>query len=74
MFLKVENEKNLVRDSQNSAILNTDKDSLARSRALRRARATEKDAILRLESEVVELRGQLSKIKNALAGIGITIE
>lgn len=73
MFLKVENEKSLVRDTTNGAILNVDKDSLTKYRNMKRLRKMDKERINQLETEVEQLSDAVEQIKQMLLTNGIKI-
>lgn len=61
-YIPVQDHPNLVRDLNSNAILNTDKESLRRSRAARRSMASKDERINSLEAKV-ELLEKLIKEK-----------
>ena len=65
-FLKVEGHSYLVRDTESNAIINTDRKGHASYVALRRSKKFDVQRVNTLESEVQELKSDLSDIKSML--------
>ena len=65
-FLKVEGHSYLVRDTESNAIINTDRKGHASYVALRRSKKFDVQRVNTLESDVQELKSDLSDIKSML--------
>jgi len=65
-FLKVEGHSYLVRDTTTNAIINNDKKGHEQYLALKRAKSNELDKVQTLESQVRELKSDISDIKSML--------
>tara|TARA_E500000331_G_scaffold297003_1_gene296079 strand:+ start:1882 stop:2109 length:228 start_codon:yes stop_codon:yes gene_type:complete len=65
-FLKVEGHSYLVRDTESNAIINTDRKGHASYVALRRSKKFDVQRVNTLESDVQELKSNLSDIKSML--------
>ena len=59
--IPVQNEK-MVRDTRSGALLSTDRDSVKAYERRRREAQAQKDRIIRLEHELSELKGIISKL------------
>ena len=65
-FLKVEGHSYLVRDTKTNAIINNDKKGHEQYLALRRSKKFDVQRVNTLESDVQELKSDLSDIKSML--------
>lgn len=61
-YVKVENEKNLVRDMNTNAILETDLSKLHRHRAISSAMAAREEKINSLSEEINTLKGMFKEL------------
>jgi len=65
-YLKVEGRTNLVRDTDTNAIINTDKTGYKSYIANRNKLLSDKERIDKLETQVSDIKGDLSEIKDLL--------
>jgi len=65
-YLKVEGKSNLVRDTETSAIINTDTSGYHAYIANRKKLLSDKERIDKLETQVSDIKGDLSEIKDLL--------
>lgn len=66
MLLQVKDDKNLVRDTTNGAILNTDRAGLERYLAQRQIAKQRMDEQQEINSKVIKLEEDITDIKNML--------
>lgn len=59
---RVIGREGLVRDPNTKAIINTDKDGLAKAKAKKKARLQERDKITKLEQQVADLNNKVEKL------------
>jgi hypothetical protein len=64
--IKVQDEKNLFRDSKTNAIVNTDKQSYLNYINTKRIKESESKRIQNLEDELFDIKSDLKEIKNLL--------
>lgn len=64
--IKVENYNSLVRDIRSNAIINTDKDGYERYKSLKKSKSMEKIRIDQIESDLSNLKNDISEIKDLL--------
>lgn len=64
--IKVQDEKNLFRDSKTNAIVNTDKQSYLNYINTKRIKESESKRIQNLENELFDIKSDLNEIKNLL--------
>lgn len=65
-FVKVENQRDLVRDKTTGAIVNINNDELEKARARKKARQQRDFEILELKNDVAQIKDMLSKIAEKL--------
>lgn len=65
-YLKVEGKVNLVRDTETSAIINTDTSGYQAYITNRNKLLSDKERIDKLETQVSDIKGDLSEIKDLL--------
>lgn len=68
-YSKVEGNKNLVRDEQTKAILNTNKTEYDNYITLRNIKKSEVERMQQLESDVSNMRNDLDEIKDLLRSL-----
>lgn len=68
-FIKVEDKNNLVRDTTNNSIINTDFDNYKKYVDFYRQKFYESKKITSLENEVSSLKEDISEIKSLLQNI-----
>lgn len=68
-YSKVEENKNLVRDEQTKAILNTNKTEYDNYITVRNIKKSEVERMQQLESDVSNMRNDLDEIKNLLRSL-----
>lgn len=68
-YSKVEGNKNLVRDEQTKAILNTNKTEYDNYITVRNIKKSEVERMQQLESDVSNMRNDLDEIKNLLRSL-----
>lgn len=64
--IKVQDEKNLFRDSKTNAIVNTDKQSYINYINTKKIKESESKRIQNLENELFDIKSDLNEIKNLL--------
>ena len=65
-FVKVENQRDLVRDKTTGAIVNINNDELEKARARKKAREQRDFEIQELKNDVAQIKDMLSKIAEKL--------
>lgn len=65
-FVKVENQRDLVRDKTTGAIVNINNDELEKARARKKARQQRDFEIQELKNDVAQIKDMLSKIAEKL--------
>jgi hypothetical protein len=65
-FVKVENQRDLVRDKTTGAIVNINNDELEKARARKKARQQKDFEIQELKNDVAQIKDMLSKIAEKL--------
>jgi len=68
-YSKVEGNKNLVRDEQTNAILNTNKTEYENYITLRNIKKSEVERMQQLESDVSNMKNDLDEIKDLLRSL-----
>ena len=66
MLVQIENDKHLIRDTTNRAILNTDRAGLERSLAQRQIAKQRMDEQQEINSKVIKLEKDITDIKDML--------
>ena len=64
--IKVQDEKNLFRDTKTNAIVNTDRQSYTNYINTKKLREAESNRIQNLENELIDVKSDLNEIKNLL--------
>ena len=72
MQQRVKGREGLVRDPHTNAIINTDKDALAKAKAKKKARLQELDKITRLEQQVADLNNKVERLERMIEGANLT--
>ena len=63
-YIKIENEQDLVKDSDTGAILNTNLDSLSAYKAKRQKDLDQKNRIDRMENDIGDIKSMLKELLN----------
>ena len=68
-YVKIENRANLVRDTDTSAVLNSDSDALIRYKAARKKRLNNSAEFERMKNEIDNIKSDLTEIKTLLVNM-----
>jgi predicted transcriptional regulator len=71
--LQVENEPNLIKDSQSSAVVNTDLDGYLNYLNKRQSLKSEKEKITQIQNDINSIVSDITEIKATIKGIIATI-
>jgi len=63
-YIKIENEQDLVKDSETGAILNTNLDSLSAYKAKRKRDAEMQNRVDKMESDIGDIKSMLKELLN----------